>query len=515
MAHSFTKHQTPMSTFFYYFLLKVVFLGLCTTPFGVSGAPPSGYVGVETLMVSPSDFVDSLGTIVNVLHGITTSLLNVTHSNNHVVSDCIELLGLTRDLLDWSISATKSPKGKTNTTTGNLSSDLRTWLSAVLTNMDICMNEIGGTNDLLIGQILTNLNNVTTLVNNLLSKVNPSLGHLSDKHDQFPSWVEQGDHNLLQIGNIIVDIIVAADGSGNYTKVMDAVNVAPEYSIKRFMVLIRKGNYNENVVISKRKCNLMMIGEGMDATIISGNLFKTQNVSTYGTATFGRGFIGKDITFINTAGPENNQSVALRSDSDLSVFYRCGIFSYQDTLYAHTMRQFYRECTISGTIDFIFGNATAVFQNCQILVRKGKPNQRNTITAQGARFPNQTSCFTFQSCNISADNDLIPFLNSTETYLGRPWRPYSKTVFMQSYFSDVVNPKGWLEWNGTNNLDTLYYAEYNNTGPGAALDNRVQWPGYHVLKDPSQTSMYTVAQLIHGDLWLPLTGVNFTYGFVV
>ncbi|KAF1892311.1 hypothetical protein Lal_00010775 [Lupinus albus] len=475
----------------------VVFLGQCTTPFGVSGAPPSGYVGVETLMVSPSDFVDSLGTIVNVLHSVTTSLLNATHSNNHVLSDCIELLGLTRDLLDWSISTTKSPKGKTNTTTGNLSSDLRTWLSAVLTNIDTCMNEIGGTKDLLMGQILTNLKNVTTLVNNLLSKC---------KHDQFPSWVEQGDHNLLQIGNITVDIIVAADGSGNYIKVMDAVNVAPEYSIKRFVVLIRKGNYNENIEVEPYDD-----WRGHGATIISGNLFKTQNVSTYGTTTFavnGRWFIGKDITFINTAGPENNQSVALRSDSDLSVFYRCGIFSYQDTLYAHTMRQFYRECTISGTIDFIFGNATAVFQNCQILVRKGKPNQRNTITAQGARFPNQTSCFTFQSCNISTDNDLIPFLNSTETYLGRPWRPYSETVFMQSYFSDVVNPKGWLEWNGTNNLDTLYYAE-------SCIDNRVQWPGYHVLKDPSQASMYTVAQLIHGDLWLPLTGVNFTSGFVV
>ncbi|KAE9604637.1 putative pectinesterase [Lupinus albus] len=481
--------------------------------------------------------------------------------------------------------------------------------------MDTCMNGIGGTNDLLMGQILTNINNVTTLVNNLLSKVNPSLAHLSTKHDQFPSWVEQGDHSLLQIGNITVHVVVAADGSGNYTKVMDAVNVAPEYSMKRFVVLVRKGKYTENVVISKKKWNLMMIGEGMDATIITSNSFKTDNVSTYGTATFGmkkllllfllpinyylplinppyisfvyhnckklqdtmtntciinvtktsktiimesywnvktklstliyssntlytyycnenfivylkllfnmnitvdgKGFIGKDITFSNTAGPEKNQSVALRSDSDLSVFYRCGIFGYQDTLYAHTMRQFYRECTITGTVDFIFGNATAVFQNCQILAKKGKPNQTNTITAQGARFPNQSSCFSFQSCNISADKDLIPFLNSTETYLGRPWRPYSKTVFMQSYFSDVVNPKGWLEWNGTNNLDTLYYAEYNNTGPGAALDNRVQWSGYHVLKDPSQASMYTVAQLIHGDLWLPLTGVNFTSGFVV
>ncbi|KAE9604632.1 putative pectinesterase [Lupinus albus] len=123
----------------------------------------------------------------------------------------------------------------------------------------------------------------------------------------------------------------------------------------------------------------------------------------------GRGFIGNDITFSNTVGPEKNQSIALRSDFDLSVFYRCGIFGYQDTLFAHTMRQLYRECTITGTIDFIFGNATAVFQNCQILARKGKQNQKNTIKALVARYPNQISSFSIQSCNISADNDLYPF----------------------------------------------------------------------------------------------------------
>ncbi|KAE9604636.1 putative pectinesterase [Lupinus albus] len=100
-----------MYTFFYYFLMMVVFLGQCTTPYGGSGSPPSGYVGVECLMVSPSDFVDSLGTIVNVLQGVTTSVLNATHSNNHAMSDCMELLDLSKDLLDWSISTTKSSKG--------------------------------------------------------------------------------------------------------------------------------------------------------------------------------------------------------------------------------------------------------------------------------------------------------------------------------------------------------------------------------------------------------------------
>lgn len=228
-----------------------------------------------------------------------------------------------------------------------------------------------------------------------------------------------------------------------------------------------------------------------------------------------RGFVARDISFRNTAGPEGHQAVALRSDSDLSVFYRCGIFGYQDTLYAHTMRQFYRECKISGTVDFICGYATAVFQNCQILVKKGLQSQKNTITAQSKTDPNLSSCFSIQFCNISADHDLLPFINSIQTYLGRPWKPYSNTIFMQSYISDVLSPQGWLEWNGLNYLDTLYYAEYNNYGPGARLDHRVKWPGYHVMNNSGQVSNFTVAKLILGDLWLPSTGVNFTSGFGV
>ena len=226
----------------------------------------------------------------------------------------------------------------------------------------------------------------------------------------------------------------------------------------------------------------------------------------------GRGFIAKGITFRNTAGPKRNQSVALRSDSDLSVFYRCGIYGYQDSLYAHSLRQFYRECKISGTVDFIFGHANAVFQNCTILAKKGLQSQKNTITAQGETYTDQSSGFTIQFCNISADYDLLPYLNTTSTYLGRPWKPYSRTIFMQSYISEVLNPKGWLEWNGTMYLDTLYYAEYKNFGPGARLDNRVKWPGYHVMNDSSQAFNFTVTNLILGELWLPSTGVTFIPG---
>lgn len=224
------------------------------------------------------------------------------------------------------------------------------------------------------------------------------------------------------------------------------------------------------------------------------------------------GFIARDISFRNTAGPIGHQAVALRSQSDRSVFYRCGIFGYQDSLYAYAFRQFYRECQISGTVDFIFGSATAVFQNCTILVKKGLPEQSNTITAQGGKFNGASTGFSFQFCNISADFDLLPSLKSTSTFLGRPWKPYSTTVFMESYIGDVVNSKGWLEWSGSQNLDTLYYAEYKNYGPGAGTQNRVKWQNYHVLNDSSQAVKFTVAEFIMGNLWLLSTHVPFTPG---
>lgn len=238
------------------------------------------------------------------------------------------------------------------------------------------------------------------------------------------------------------------------------------------------------------------------------------HVHFFTAAVSGRGFIARDLTFENTAGPEKHQAVALRSDSDLSVFYRVGVRGYQDSLYTHTMRQFFRECHISGTVDFIFGDATAFFQNCQIRARKGLPNQKNTITAQGRKDLNQPTGFSFQFCNVSADFDLLPTVNSTMTYLGRPWKLYSRTVFMQTYLSNVIRPEGWLEWNSDSfALDTLFYGEYMNYGPAAGVGSRVKWPGFHALNSSAQALNYTVAQFIEGNSWLPTTGVTYIAGF--
>lgn len=229
------------------------------------------------------------------------------------------------------------------------------------------------------------------------------------------------------------------------------------------------------------------------------------------TAVVGDNFIARDITIRNTAGPNNHQAVALRSGSDLSVFYRCSFEGYQDTLYVHSQRQFYRECDIYGTVDFIFGNAAVVLQNCNIFARK-PPNRTNTLTAQGRTDPNQNTGIIIHNCRVTAASDLKPVQSSVKTFLGRPWKQYSRTVYIKTFLDSLINPAGWMEWSGDFALNTLYYAEYMNTGPGSSTANRVKWRGYHVLTSPSQVSQFTVGNFIAGNSWLPATNVPFTSG---
>lgn len=224
-------------------------------------------------------------------------------------------------------------------------------------------------------------------------------------------------------------------------------------------------------------------------------------------------FIARDITFENSAGPAKGQAVALRSASDLSVFYRCAIMGYQDTLMAHAQRQFYRGCYIYGTVDIIFGNAAVVFQNCIILARRPLLGQANMITAQGRDDPYQNTGISIHNSQIRAAPDLKPVMSQFATYLGRPWQRYPRVVVMKSYIDSIVSPLGWSPWGNSNfALNTLYYGEYMNFGPGSSTRNRVKWAGFHVIKSPVEASGFTVDGLLAGRSWLPATGVPFTPG---
>lgn len=225
-------------------------------------------------------------------------------------------------------------------------------------------------------------------------------------------------------------------------------------------------------------------------------------------------FIAKDIGFENTAGAEGHQAVAFRSQSDKSVLYNCHFDGYQDTLYAHTQRQFYRDCTISGTVDFIFGDSISIFQNCKMVIRKPLPNQQNIVTAHGSKMVGASTVFVLQNCTITADPLLVPFIEKNPSYLGRPWKPYARTIVMQSYIDTVIHPDGWLPWpSEPDSINTCMYSEIDNRGPGADKSKRVKWPGVKTMS-LEDANLYTVDAKFHEQTWPQDTGVPVIEGLL-
>lgn len=215
------------------------------------------------------------------------------------------------------------------------------------------------------------------------------------------------------------------------------------------------------------------------------------------------------MTFENTAGPHKHQAVALRVGSDLSIFYRCSFKGYQDTLLVHSLRQFYRDCHVYGTIDFIFGDASAVFQNCDIFVKRPMDHQSNMITAQGRDDSNENTGIVILNSRVSSSSEFTAVKGSFKNYLGRPWKKYSRTVYIKTDLDGLIDPRGWKEWSGDFALSTLYYGEYMNTGSGANTENRVNWPGFHVLHDANEASPFTAKIFIQGESWIPASGVPY------
>ncbi|KAL3647456.1 hypothetical protein CASFOL_008424 [Castilleja foliolosa] len=397
--------------------------------------------------------------------------------------------------------------------------DVQTWLSSALTNLETCRTGFAelGVSDFVLPLMS---NNVSKLICNTLALgENNGTGALHETYtyhdDGFPKWVTTGDRRLLQVG-ARPNLVVAQDGSGNHRTIAAALAAAGRRSGNgRFVIHVRRGVYRENLEIGNSLRNIMLVGDGMKYTIITGSRSVGGGSTTFRSATVavtGEGFIAQGITFRNTAGPENHQAVALRSGSDLSVFYRCGFEGYQDTLYVHSQRQFYKECYIFGTVDFIFGNAAVVLQNCMIYGRRPMTGQQIAVTAQGRTDPNQNTGISIQNSRVMAASDLVPVVGSVRVYLGRPWKEYSRTVFMQTYLGSLLNPAGWLEWDGNFALNTLYYGEYRNTGPGSGTSRRVRWRGFRVITSATEAARFTPASFIAGRSWLPATRVPFTAG---
>ncbi|XP_027360891.1 pectinesterase-like [Abrus precatorius] len=428
--------------------------------------------------------------------------------------DCEELMELSMDRVwDSMVALTKD--------TTDSQQDAHTWLSSVLTNHATCLDGLEGTAKALMEAELKDLISRARTSLAMLVAVLPKDQKLIEEplNGDFPSWVTSKDRKLLQSwgGDIQANVVVAADGSGKFKTVAEAVASVPDKHKTRYVIYVKKGTYKENVEIGSKKWNVMLVGDGMDSTIITGSLNHVDGTGTFQTATVaavGDGFIAQDIRFQNTAGPQKHQAVALRVGADRSVINRCRIDAYQDTLYAHSNRQFYRDSFITGTIDFIFGNAAVVLQKCKLVARKPMANQKNMVTAQGRDDPNQNTGTSIQQCDVIPSTDLKPVMDSIPTFLGRPWKNFSRTVVMQSLLSNHIDPAGWAEWDDKSKdfLYKLYYGEYMNKGPGAGTAKRVNWPGYHIITSEAEASKFTVKQFIQGDVWLKNTGVNYIEG---
>ncbi|KAL1194120.1 putative pectinesterase/pectinesterase inhibitor 6 [Cardamine amara subsp. amara] len=465
------------------------------------------------------------------LHRLVSTVKRRRSLHKHAMSALLDCLELYEDTIDQLNHSRRSY--------GQYSSvhDRQTSLSAAIANQDTCKN---GFKDFNLTSTYSKYfpihihRNLTKSISNSLAVTKAAAETVAEKYPattgfnkfskqtssggggggrrllifsdvKFPSWIPLSDRKLLEGSETTTkaDLVVAKDGSGHYTSIQQAVNAAAKLPRrnKRVVIYIKAGTYRENVVIKKSIKNVMVIGDGIDSTVVTGNRNVKDGTTTFRSATFavsGTGFIARGITFENTAGPEKHQAVALRSGSDFSVFYNCAFKGYQDTLYLHSRRQFLRNCNIHGTVDFIFGDAAAVLQNCNIYALKPMSGQKNTITAQSRKDPNENTGFVVQSSTVAT---------ASETYLGRPWRSYSRTVFMKCNLGTLLNPAGWLPWSGEFALSTLYYGEYGNTGAGASVSGRVKWPGYHVLKTATEAGKFTVENFLDGNYWITAAGV--------
>ena len=223
-------------------------------------------------------------------------------------------------------------------------------------------------------------------------------------------------------------------------------------------------------------------------------------------------FAARELTVINNAGVDAGPAVAVRSASHRSIFYRCEILGFQDTLLAESRTQFYKECQIHGTIDLSGATPPLFSKTASLIVRKPPLGRHNFVTAQGRDAPERDTGFSFQNCTVTTRENLT----GVETYLGRPWRIHSHVMFMESFLDTIVDAKGWVTWKKEDvaapATRTVKYMEYGNTGPGAIYTGRVKWTGFHHVRHAREAEHYTVDRFIDGNQWLPERKVAFNPG---
>lgn len=269
-------------------------------------------------------------------------------------------------------------------------------------------------------------------------------------------------------------ITVAKDGTGDYTSVQEAFNTIPSNNKKAITIFIKKGIYKERLVLDSLKDFVTMVGEDKNETVLTfdnhqGTILPNgDTVTTWTSASFfiyASHFKAENITFENNAGFTAGQAVAVFASGDQLSFFNCRFVGFQDVLFCSRSgsRQYYKDCHIEGTTDFIFGAATAVFQNCLIHSKK-----KSHVTA--ASTPKEIKYgFVFLDCKLTGDPDLVG------VSLGRPWRPYASVAYLRCDMGAHILPEGWNNWRNPDNEKTARYAEHKNVGLGANIEGRVKW----------------------------------------
>jgi pectin methylesterase-like acyl-CoA thioesterase/dienelactone hydrolase len=291
------------------------------------------------------------------------------------------------------------------------------------------------------------------------------------------------------------DIVVAQDGSGDFTTIQEAINAVPHFRKKPTRIFIRKGFYHEKILIPDTKQSLYLIGEDKFNTVVSYHDFASKKsllgdeIGTSGSASIyvcPDHFTAENLTFENAAGPIG-QAVAVIVRGDEVQFINCRFIGFQDTLYTHKpfSKQYYRDCYIEGTVDFIFGFSTAFFENCEIFC-KGEGYITAASTPQDAKYG-----YVFYHCRIEGEKN-------HSFYLDRPWRPYAHVAFISCELGDVVKPEGWDNWGNKSNEKTAKFFEYRNIGKGSDITHRVTWS--HQLTEEEALN-YTKEKVL-GENWV-------------
>lgn len=439
-----------------------------------------------------------------------------SQNRTNAAKSCLEVLHNSEYRISLTADALTRGKNK----------DARAWMSAALCFQTDCWSGLKYANDTQqVNQTMAFLNTLVGYTSNALSMLvsydlfGPDTGSWRPPQTERNGFWEKsagGSQSGFKGGvpsGLKPDVTVCKDGSnGCYKTVQEAVNAAPDnLTGKKFVIYIKAGVYKETVRVPFEKRNLVFLGDGMGKTVITGSASVAQpGMTTYNSATvgvIGDGFMARDLTIQNAATGDAHQAVAFRSDSDLSVLENCEFLGNQDTLYAHSLRQFYKSCRIQGNVDFIFGNSASIFQDCTILINPRQVNpekgEKNAVTAHGRTDPAQSTGFVFNNCLVNGTEEYMRLFQSKPkvhmNYLGRPWKEYSRTVFINCELEALITPNGWLPWSGEFALPTLYYGEFQNTGPGSNFTQRVAWssqiPAEHV-------DTYSVENFIQGDQWI-------------